>query len=240
MKPSVQWMQENFDIFNERYFGGRLKYPKFSIFFRKDYWGYYQPNGDFNRFNREFYQNGTGTIYLNGNFERSERGLQCTLIHEMIHMYVNTVMKIYPRDPHGDEFYSIANRINMDGWNIGEIDGGDDVDDGYDDGYYDNTTYLLCILEQPNHNVCKYWGFKADEDVLDRFVSTCKSLKTYGATKLSVYECTDGALQKLPSSHEKLLGVGADDVNTLFIYLSRISGGRISSNNLKLINEIQL
>jgi hypothetical protein len=160
-------------------------------------------------------------------------------------------MKLYPRDPHGDEFNNFAFKFNQDGWNISEetemietdVEGEDDPEnnpENDDAAIAGAESYVFCILEQPNHNVCKYWGFKADEDVLDRFVSTCKSLKTYGATKLSVYEYTDGELQKLPSSHEKLLGVGADDVNTLFMYLSRISGGRISLNNLKLINEIQL
>lgn len=248
MKPTIPWMKENFQLFNEKYFGGRLYYPNFNLLYKKDLWGFYSPDGDFNRFNRRFYQKGTGTIYLNGNYSRNEKSLQCTLIHEMIHMYINTVMKLYPRNPHGEEFYGLANRINQDGWNISESNEMMD-DDIYDEngdessqtnGANNDTSYMLCILEQPSHGVCKYWGFKADETTIDSFISTCKSLKAHGATKLNIYQCYNSAFGRLPSSHEQLLGVGANDINTLLRYLSQLSGGNISLNNLKLINEIPL
>jgi hypothetical protein len=208
------------------------------------------PNGTYDRFNRSFDQEGTGTLMLNGNFSRSEKSLQETLIHEMIHMYINTVLKIYPRNPHGDEFYRIANNINRDGWNISETneltdeESSNDVRDENEvtqttDGN-NNSSYMLCILEQPTHAICKYWGFKADESTIDSFITTCKSLKTHGATKLNIYQCFDSAFGRLPASNKELLGVGANDINTLLNYLSQISGGRISVNNLKLINEIAI
>jgi hypothetical protein len=100
--------------------------------------------------------------------------------------------------------------------------------------------YVICILEQPNHTVCKFWGFKANESELNNFITTCKTLKQYGATKLNIYECITPQVGMLPSSHEKLLGVGADDINTVLSNLSQVSGGRIYGTNLKLINQIQL
>lgn len=245
MKPTVPWMQENFDFLNEKYFGGKLRHPKFGIMFGRKNWGYYMPNGNYNRWTREFYQEGTGNMYLNGNFSRSEHSLQETLLHEMIHMYINTVMKIYPRDPHGDEFQNFAFKFNQDGWNISEetemietdIDG-DDVPENNSEE--DNKMYVLCVLEQPSHSVCKYWAFKAEEQSIDRFIATCKALKNKGATKLSIYNCNLKQFNNLPSSSEKLLGIGADDINTLFSYISQIIGARISNNNIELTNTIQI
>jgi hypothetical protein len=245
MRPTIPWMQQAFGFYNKKYFGGRLKTPKFSLDCPYGNWGFYTPNGTFNRVTRRATIFGPGTLSLTSKYSRDEKDLIGTLLHEMIHMYINTVMKLYPRNPHGEEFYGIANRINQDGWNISESNEmmDDDIyDENGDESSQTNndTSYILCILEQPSHGVCKYWGFKADETTLDGFVSTCRSLKAHGATKLNIYQCYNSALERLPSSHEQLLGVGANNINMLLRYLSQLSGGNISLNNLKLINEIQL
>lgn len=251
MKPTIPWMQENFDFLNDKYFGGRLHRPSFGIMFDRKNWGYYMPNGDYNRWTRKFYQEGTGEIYLNGNFSRSEHSLQETLLHEMIHMYINTVMKLYPRDPHGDEFNNFAFKFNQDGWNISEetemietdVDGEDDPENNPENDdlvIAGAESYVFCILEQPTHSVCKFWAFKADEQDLEKFIATCRSLKDKGVTKLNIYKCNLKQFNNLPSSSEKLLGVGADDIRTLFSYVSQIVGVRISNNNIELINTIQI
>lgn len=108
MVPNIQWMKQNFDFFNKKYFGGQLRAPRFSVNnCPEDLWG--------------CYDSATNTLSLTQLYSRNEHSVQETMIHEMIHMFIITVKGINPWFEHGPMFYSIANKINADGWNISAI-----------------------------------------------------------------------------------------------------------------------
>jgi hypothetical protein len=119
MKPTREWMARNFSFFNAKYFNNKLKTPVFDPFYSKaGNLGFYTPNGTEKR--GKIHINGPGTIHISNQHDRSEKDLQETLLHEMIHQYVLTVEGIYERGGHSRNFKTIANRINQDGWDISE------------------------------------------------------------------------------------------------------------------------
>lgn len=119
MIPNTQWMREKFMILNRKYFHNLLQTPTFSENCPQGYCGYYQPNARYNRITRKIYQIiDMGTIYLNTSLDLSFNMYISILIHEMIHMYINTVLKTYPINDHGIIFNNIASSISKDGWDV--------------------------------------------------------------------------------------------------------------------------
>ena len=105
MKPTVQWLEYNFDTFNVKYFEGKLPKPKFSLFCKEGDLGNYTPQADYNTITRKITKlNGPGVLSIAGQYSRSERDIASTLLHEMIHMYIFTVLRINPRFSHGEEY----------------------------------------------------------------------------------------------------------------------------------------
>ena len=126
MIPDLNWLKLNFSEFNNKYFGNKLPMPKFSYNCPEDTWGVY--NADV------YYEDGkilrifsSGEMALTSRYNRSEKSIQTTLLHEMIHMFCALILKVVPE--HDSRFERIASRINQDGWNISETnkEGTDDV-----------------------------------------------------------------------------------------------------------------
>lgn len=242
MKPTIEWMSQTFDEYNTKYFGGKLRRPKFALLRNKDYWGYYKPDGYVNRFTRKFDQTGPGIIYLNGLFSREEKSLISTLLHEMIHMYIYTIKKIEPRNQHGEEFYEIANFINRDGWNISEeneMTSNDILDDENNDEINDRASYTICILEHLNGNIGNYWGLIIKNDNIQEVISKAKTLNGYKVSKIYIYECYSD-LSNLLSNIKNLSGFSGNNIGEIFNKISISSRTRLNNNNLKLIDTINI
>ena len=245
MRPTIPWMQQAFGFYNKKYFGGRLKTPKFSLDCPYGNWGFYTPNGTFNRVTRRATIFGPGTLSLTSKYSRDEKDLIGTLLHEMIHMYINTVMLKYPTIPHGREFQELAQRLNQDGWGISEANEKkttDTLDDG-DEVEYNNMQikpYIFCIIQQPNSNTSKIWGFKADYSNLNSYINTAKNLKQFGATSVEVYYCYSYNMENMPSSPQELNGIGANNFNDLIYKLSKSLNERLTKENFKQIKVINL
>lgn len=123
MKVTAEWAEQAFDLYNEKYFQNKLKKPRFVLECDPGYFGYYRPHAAFDKWTRKITRVfSPGTLYLNARYaNRSEKQWTETLLHEMIHMYINTVRKVYPRKDHGREFTELADRLNEEGgWDIGE------------------------------------------------------------------------------------------------------------------------
>jgi hypothetical protein len=258
MKPTIPWMSQTFDEYNKKYFGCKLQMPKFSVNCSDNNWGYYTPNGTFSKLNRKFTKNGTGTIQLNSNYSRDEKDWIGTLLHEMIHMYINEVMLLYPKNPHGKEFIALANRLNADGWNISEGNEKKDTD-VYEPNNNNSTNrqenvnkqnysqqngefnYIFCIIEQPKDKNFKLWGFRADETNLDEYINTAKILKEKnGATTLKIFITKAKQIGYFPLVPSKLNGCGADGIYRLFYRITQSFGGYIDESYFQIIKEIQL
>jgi hypothetical protein len=121
MIPTPQWMQKNFALFNQKYFGNVLIPPKFIVTNLNNMWGYYKFNGEYNVLTRNVTNiPNPGIIYLTNKYSREEKNVQNTLLHEMVHVYIYTILKKYPLQQHGNYFKRIANKLNALGWNISE------------------------------------------------------------------------------------------------------------------------
>ena len=252
MKPTTDWMAKSFETFNNKYFNGELTLPNFSIRCNNEYWGYYMPDGTYKKLSRVFKPNGPGTIYLNGKWDREEKDWEGTLIHEMIHMYINEVLLKYPINAHGKEFNEIANRINQDGYNIQKTNEKKSTD-VYNGNNGSNKSYnyqlpekgfkacLLCFLNQPNDPNNTVWVFKAEPDKLQDYINTAKSLKPInGADSINVYYCYSTEINSMPSSPTTLDGIGANGFYDAIYLLKEKYNAILGKKNFRFFRTIQL
>lgn len=247
MKPTIPWLKQAFNYYNTKYFGGKLMMPSFSLRCSDNNWGFYKPNGTFNKLTRRVALNGPGILFLNGNYSREEKDWVGTLLHEMIHMYINTVMLLYPSNPHGKEFYQLAQKINEDGWEISEKNEkkNTDIISGNDEDNieYNNRIvkpYLFCIIDEPNGKNYKYWGFKGDYNTLPQYIATAKKLKQFGAKSVTIYYCYSNNLGSLNSSPQTLDGIGANSIEELIQKLSTLIKEPLKFDNFKQYKIINL
>lgn len=109
MTPTIEYLNRYFDIYNVKYFNSILPVPKFELMNTKYLLGQYCPPST-----------GSHKIRITKAYEGAEVFFQNTLIHEMIHYYLNFIGdedKGWARS-HGPNFKREASRINKDGWNI--------------------------------------------------------------------------------------------------------------------------
>lgn len=109
MTPTIEYLNRYFDIFNVKYFYSILPVPKFELMNTKHVLGEYcSPS------------TGIHKIRISKAYEGAELFFQNTLIHEMIHYYLNFIGDEDKgwANSHGANFKREASRINKDGWNI--------------------------------------------------------------------------------------------------------------------------
>lgn len=234
-------MAEKFAEYNRRYFNDGLPVPEFSLSCPADMLGQYVPDATANRFTGRISRIiSAGTLCLNGRYSRSEKDWTDTLLHEMIHIYTIAVLKRNSRNPHGDDFMSMAGRINRDGWNISERNELNLTDSDDDDARPESPEGIFCIVQKPRGENYKVWGFNTDPETLYKFIETAKRLKQAGATEISLYSFTSMALSSLPHSSDTLVGVGAGSIDELLEKLGNITGERLTAGNFRMVRKIPL
>lgn len=256
MKPTTEWMSENFDKFNRAYFRGKLSLPTFSTRCNANYFGFFKPNGTTNRLTGKYTPNGPGTLILNGGYDRVEKDWEGTLLHEMIHMYIYEVDLVEPRNLHGKEFIKWANYLNQidSGWNISESNEKKETDihdsekiGGYKEGSYkypsgNFKTHILCFLSQPKDQQFKMWLFKADYNKFNEYIETCKKLKDInGAEYIDVYHCYSDEIELMPIADPQILnGIGDGGFYRLLFDLQQKYGATLGKRNLRFFKKITL
>lgn len=233
MVPTIPWMRENFQNFNTKYFGGKLPQPQFKVVRMRDEWGRYElPGAKFNKLNRRITQRqNDGILLLTSSYDRNENAVISTLLHEMVHEYVYLVMGIYPRDPHGEEFMSIASGINADGWNI--ADGVEMTDSDVDANDKETSSYLLFVVYDKQSKNCWHVG-RADENDIDKFRASAQKL----GGSIWIYSCSSQNLGGLKSDPNTLLGFGGTTYQEAATKLANYCGERpnvFSVNNMKQV-----
>lgn len=239
MKPTVQWLEYNFDTFNVKYFEGKLPKPKFSLFCKEGDLGDYTPQAEYNTVTRKVTKlTGPGVLSIAGQYSRSERDIASTLLHEMIHMYIFTVLKINPRFAHGDEFKKKSEQINRDGFNISEkneliITDKDEPQRG--------RTYMVGIITKPQGQNYKLWAFRLEKKFVNAAIETAKKLVPFGAATLQLYQSKDNNLKKLRIDMNTLNGVGGMNFPDLIQKLGAAIGSEdFSRESLSPVDEINL
>ena len=244
MKVTAEWTEHAFDLYNEKYFQGKLSKPKIVLECDPRYFGYYRPHAAFDKWSRKITRVfSPGTLYLNAKYaNRSEKQWVETLLHEMIHMYLYTVKKIYPKKDHGKEFTEMAARLNSaGGWNIdeyGELSNSDGSNP--EEGGDLVEPVVICAIEKPSGKNYKIWLFRADGERLEQYKRTARRLSAVGAKSMIIYKCHMHALMKLPANPETLPGVGGDDYNDVLDKAGRIVGTEINQDLFTGYDEIAL
>lgn len=122
MIPTEQWLRGCFALYNQKYFKNALQTPNFKVQ-KPCYVGSTEAFGGYyydveTVFGRVTSVNSPGTIVMTGSWDRSPKSVSETLLHEMIHMYIYTVMKKFPRNPHNEDFVAYVRYLNGMGWNV--------------------------------------------------------------------------------------------------------------------------
>lgn len=244
MKVTAEWAEHAFDLYNEKYFQNKLKKPEFVLECDPGYFGYYRPHGTFDKLNRKMtHIFGPGTLYLNARYtNRSEKEWVETLLHEMIHMYLNTVKRVYPRNGHGAEFMKMAELLNNEGgWNISEYGENANLEGSRSEESEEIIKpAIICAIEKPNGKNYRIWLFRADDKRLEQYKQTARKLSSAGAKSMIIYKCHMHALMKLPADPETLPGVGGNDYNDVLGKVGKIVGAEIDQDLFTGYDEIIL
>jgi hypothetical protein len=119
--PTKDWVVNMFKFYNKKYFDGRISLPNIQIKPLDGNWGYLEFVAPVNPVTRKVTAKPVKyNLLLTNSYYRAEKSVLQTLIHEMVHAYIYTVLKRYPVNQHGKLFYKIASGPNRDGWNITE------------------------------------------------------------------------------------------------------------------------
>jgi hypothetical protein len=122
MIPTVEWMANKFNEFNKDFFEGKLHTPKFVVGCDYGQWGYLEYRANYNKLTRKITKVlSQPVLKLTNAYDRDEKDVESTLLHEMIHLYVYEDKKTYPIRQHNcDEFKDKADEIRGKGYTIEE------------------------------------------------------------------------------------------------------------------------
>ena len=116
MELTVSYIESAFDKYNELYFNGSLEKPNFKITKGKRQLGCLSIRRECNL----AYYNSYFKIYtlsVSNYYNRTEKQYDNTIIHEMIHLYIDQ-NNIIDNGSHGRHFKAECARINKYGWNL--------------------------------------------------------------------------------------------------------------------------
>ena len=105
MELTIKYMEENFELYNKKYFNGVLKKHHFRIINTR------RRLGSMSRIHGRY------IISISKYYDRDKFQYDNTLIHEMIHLYIYQ-QDIEDNGPHGRRFKAECARINKDGWKL--------------------------------------------------------------------------------------------------------------------------
>ena len=122
MKPTIAYIQERFDQYNDRYFGGQLPPIPIRLSHAKGFLGKLtytrKPTSSLSNWlfgtNKTKYQNANFTLRINVRIDLPEEVIEDTILHEMIHYYI-AVNQWKDTSAHGQLFRQEMARINQAG-----------------------------------------------------------------------------------------------------------------------------
>ena len=109
MKPSLQFLQDRFSLFNSKIFGGRLPAVPISLCEATSFLGQHKSKlRTLSDGRREHFEH---QLRFSVSFDLPERELEDVLIHEMIHYFI-AYNGLQDRSNHGPLFKAMMNSIN--------------------------------------------------------------------------------------------------------------------------------
>lgn len=114
MQVTPQQLKDWFAVFNQRYFKSKLTEPQFTVGHSRTRLGSLSWKIRRTGF---LHTKNNYTIRLSNYYDVDERSFKSVLLHEMIHLYIES-QHIKDTSSHGVMFRRIMAYINADGWNI--------------------------------------------------------------------------------------------------------------------------
>ena len=204
MTLTISYISEKFEKYNNLYFNGSLKTPKFKISNSKRALGTLSISRRLN-----FYGGYTKehTISISKYYDRTEKQYDNTLIHEMIHLYISQ-NDIKDNGSHGRRFKAECVRINKYGWDLSrttDISGwklSEEAQKRLDDKL-SNATYEIIV----------YQMYDTDNTQFIFKVAKGKALNYYNllkykckAVKVKYFKSNDNIFEYLPTCRCRIRG----------------------------------
>ena len=212
MTLTISYISEKFEKYNNLYFNGSLKTPKFKISNSKRALGTLSISKRLN-----FYggYNKEHTISISKYYDRTEKQYDNTLIHEMIHLYISQ-NDIIDNGSHGRRFKAECARINKYGWDLSrttDISGWKLSEEAQKrlDNKLSNATYEIIV----------YQMYDTDNTQFIFRVAKGKALNYYNhlkykckAVKVKYFKSNDNIFESLPTCRCRIRGrrIDANDM----------------------------
>lgn len=204
MTLTISYISEKFEKYNNLYFNGSLKTPKFKISNSKRALGTLSISRRLN-----FYGGYTKehTISISKYYDRTEKQYDNTLIHEMIHLYISQ-NDIIDNGSHGRRFKAECARINKYGWDLSrttDISGWKLSEEAQKrlDNKLSNATYEIIV----------YQMYDTDNTQFIFKVAKGKALNYYNllkykckAVKVKYFKSNDNIFEYLPTCRCRIRG----------------------------------
>lgn len=204
MTLTISYISEKFEKYNNLYFNGSLKTPKFKISNSKRALGTLSISRRLN-----FYGGYTKehTISISKYYDRTEKQYDNTLIHEMIHLYISQ-NDIIDNGSHGRHFKAECARINKYGWDLSrttDISGWKLSEEAQKrlDNKLSNATYEIIV----------YQMYDTDNTQFIFRVAKGKALNYYNhlkykckAVKVKYFKSNDNIFESLPTCRCRIRG----------------------------------
>ena len=126
MKLTIEFIERNFNEFNEKFFSGKLKKPVFEINRTKSFFGLCCWKNKTTK-KGKLVCRFDYRIKISEYFDRSETDYINTILHEMIHLYIRQFDLAPESEHHGRVFKSIAENINKHGYDVRYMQSGEGV-----------------------------------------------------------------------------------------------------------------
>ena len=212
MTLTISYISEKFEKYNNLYFNGSLKTPKFKISNSKRALGTLSISRRLN-----FYGGYTKehTISISKYYDRTEKQYDNTLIHEMIHLYISQ-NDIIDNGSHGRRFKAECARINKYGWDLSrttDISGWKLSEEAQKrlDNKLSNATYSVIVYQMYDTDNSQFIFRVAKGKELtyyNHLKYTCK------AVKVKYFKSNDNIFESLPTCRCRIRGrrIDANDM----------------------------
>lgn len=203
MKLTINYIENKFELYNQKYFYGLLKKPHFKIKTTKRQLGCLSTKRVMS-FNGYMY---IYTISISDFYNRNEKQYDNTLIHEMIHLYI-AQQNLYDNGAHGRRFKAECARINKDGWELSRTTNtsGWELSEKAKDKV-ENIDKVYNVITYLNTTRNKYFIFCVAKGNVQLYIN---HLKQCGYKNINHFKSRDAVFETFPICRNRVRGYWVD------------------------------
>lgn len=215
MIPTYTFVKRVFFYFNGKFFDGKLPIPEFVVS-RNCFVNGEEAIGSFSLYYLGLFGwviiiYGDMELRVSSKYNFSQKCIIETILHEMVHEYISTIKRRFPKDLHGKEFQKMADYLRTFGWNINADVSKDVIRENDEKKEYMKYSVLCAYTTNvPKKRVCVC---KISEKKILEYKD--KVLAIPGVTKVEFYKCYSYALSKVRPNISSLNGFSGPDLHTV-------------------------